>query len=296
MSFLKISLSILTATSLLTAQSADPIHIGTRPESITRGFEGDFFVTVMGEKEPADAVIKRIDAKGKITTFTGGFDEPKGIAFVVDTLVVSDLCRVWAIDSKGVARVLAHRDSFPKEIRYLNDVAVVPGEDAVYVTDMGSNHLMFETPGKLWPLDSDGAKAIPLHGRVYKITLDGEVTEIVGEHPDMRNPNGVGVGINGEILIAGFFTGKISAYENGKLRLIAEGFRGADAIEQDPNGVYYISSWTEGKVWSYDPKTKKTRILKEGQKSAADFFFDRQARQLICPDMHTGLLHTISLK
>ena len=118
----------------------------------------------MGEQNPGDAVIKRIDSDGKITTFAGGFDEPKGIAFVGGALVVSDLCRVWSIDSQGQAKVLAHRGSFPHEIRYLNDVAAVPGEEAVYITDMGSNHLMFESPGKLWPLESEEAKAIPSHG------------------------------------------------------------------------------------------------------------------------------------
>ena len=291
----KIILTVLASTTILNAQSLKPIDIGTRPESLTRGFDGHLFVTVMGEKKPGDAVIKRIHKDGTISIFSGGFDEPKGIAFVGDMLVVSDLGRVWAIDSNGVAKVLAHRGSFPEEIRYLNDVAAVPGENAVYVTDMGSNHLMFESPGKLWPLNSDEAKALPSHGRVYKINLSGEVTKVVPTHPDMRNPNGVGVGLKGEILVAGFFTGKISAYQNDKLSLIAEGFRGADAIEQDKDGVYYISSWTQGKVWSYDPKTKKTTVLKEGQESAADFFFDRKARQIICPDMVTGLLHTISL-
>jgi len=283
MSLSKTLFSVLATASLL---PAEPIQIGTRPESLTRGFDDHLFVTVMGEKEPGDAVIKRIDAEGEITS----------IAFVGETLVVSDLCRVWAIDSQGVARVLAHRGSFSHEVRYLNDVATVPGEEAVYVTDMGSNKLMFESPGKLWPLDSEEAKALPSNGRVYKITLKGEVTEVVPSHPDMRNPNGVGVGRDGTILVAGFFTGKISAYKDGELTLIAEGFRGADAIEQDKDGIYYISSWILGKVWSYNPETKETAILKEGQETAADFFFDRQAREIICPDMMTGLLHTIPLK
>jgi len=222
MSISKTIFALVASTTLLVAESSEPIKIGTRPESLTRGFDGHLFVTVMGEEEPGDAVIKRIHTDGTITTFAGGFDEPKGIAYVGDTLVVSDLCRVWAIDSKGQAKVLAHRASFPKEIRYLNDVAVVPGEDAVYVTDMGTNKLMFESPGKLWPLDSDEAKALPSHGRVYKITLAGEVTEVVPSHPDMRNPNGVGNGQKGDILVTGFFTGKISSYQNGKLILIVK--------------------------------------------------------------------------
>jgi len=59
--------------------------------------------------------------------------------------------------------------------------------------------------------------------------------------------------------------------------------------------MYYISSWTQGKIWSYDPKSKKTTVLKEGQQSAADFFFDREARVIICPDMLAGLIYRIPL-
>ena len=91
MLFSKLFFALLGAATLL---SAEPIQIGTRPESLARGFEGDLFVTVMGEQNPGDAVIKRIDSDGKITTFAGGF----------------------------------------------------------------------ESPGKLWPLESEEAKAIPSHG------------------------------------------------------------------------------------------------------------------------------------
>lgn len=288
--------TFLTVAALLLPHAAaiETIDIGTRPESVTRGFDGDLFVTVMGEKEPGDAVIKRIAKDGTQTIFAGGMDEPKGIAFVGDHLVCSDLTRVWKIDSLGTATVLAHRHSFPETVRYLNDVAAVPGENAVYVTDMGSNHLMFGEDG-LWPLDSDEANAIPANGRVYKITLDGEIFIAVPGHLDMRNPNGVGIGKNGQILIGGFFTGKLLEYRDGTLTTIADGFRGADAVEQCVNGNYYISSWTQGKVWSFDPETKETTILHEGMQSGADFYFDREANELICPDMLAGTLTTIPL-
>ena len=287
--------TIALALTIGSLEAQVPQELGTRPESITRGFDGDLFVSVMSEKEPGDAVIKRLDSEGKLTVFAGGMDEPKGIAFVGEHLVVSDLGRVWKINKKGEASILAHRHSFPKQIRFLNDVVAVPGEAAVYVTDMGSNHLMFETPGKFWALDSEEAKAIPAHGRLYKVTLDGKVTEILSGAPEMRNPNGVGIGRDGQILIGGFFTGNLLEYRNGKLEVIASGFRGADAVEQDKDGIYYISSWTQGKVWSYDRKTKKTTVVKEGLQAAADFYFDKQARKLYCPDMLEGTLHTIAL-
>lgn len=39
----------------------------------------------------------------------------------------------------------------------------------------------------------------------------------------------------------------------------------------------------------------KTMVVKEGLKAAADFYFDKQARKLYCPDMLEGTLHVIAL-
>ena len=39
----------------------------------------------------------------------------------------------------------------------------------------------------------------------------------------------------------------------------------------------------------------KTMVVKEGLKAAADFYFDKQARKLYCPDMLEGALHVIAL-
>ena len=84
--FFKNTIALALTIGSLEAQASQ--ELGTRPESITKGFDGDFFVSVMGEKEPGDAVIKRMDSEGKLTVFAGGMDEPKGIAFVGEHLVV----------------------------------------------------------------------------------------------------------------------------------------------------------------------------------------------------------------
>ena len=46
----------------------------------------------------------------------------------------------------------------------------------------------------------------------------------------------------------GIFTGNLVSYKN-EMDIIAAGFRGADAIEQDGD-MLYVSSWPLGKVWS----------------------------------------------
>ena len=60
--------------------------------------------------------------------------------------------------------------------------------------------------------------------------------------------SGAGCQSNKETLLMGdFFTGNLVSYKNGKMEIIASGFRGADAIEQDGD-MLYVSSWPLGKV------------------------------------------------
>ncbi len=81
-----------------------------------------------------------------------------------------------------------------------------------------------------------------------------------------------------------FFTGNLVSYEDGKMKVIASGFRGADAIEQDGNMIY-VSSWPLGKVWSYNIESKVQKVLSADFTTAADFYHDRTNNQLIVPDM-----------
>ena len=72
---------------------------------------------------------------------------------------------------------------------------------------------------------------------------------------------GTGCQSNKETLLMGdFFTGNLVSYKNGKMDIIASGFRGADAIEQDGD-MLYVSSWPLGKVWSYNLATQEQNCL-----------------------------------
>jgi len=268
------------------------IDVGKRPESVTRGFGGDLFVTVMNGKEKGDGVVKRIHG-GKVTVFATGLDEPKGIAFVGDHLVTTDLLRVWKINAKGEATVIATAEDFPEEILYLNDAAAAPG-GGVYITDMGDKDKMRDSSGEFYGLDSTEAKQIEVVGRVYHVSLDGEATLALGPSDLMLCPNGVGVGRDGQLLVGAFFTGNLLEAHDGHLRVVAAGMRGADAVEQDQRGNYYVSSWSQGKAWKVNSKGKKT-VLVEGLKSAADFYFDREEEKLYLPDMLAGKVYIVSL-
>lgn len=266
-----------------------PLNVGTRPESVTRGFGGHLYVSVMNGQLPGDAVIKVI-REGAVEVFATGLDEPKGLAFTGEYLVTTDLKRVWKIDAQGRATVLADANDFPKPVSYLNDAAPASDGRSVYVTDMGARDRI-NGPAGLWPLDSTEAAALPVIGRVYRIWLDGRIEIVVDANADMPCPNGVAVDPQGGLLVAEFFKGNLLSVRDGKIRVLNTGYRGADGIERRADGRIYVSSWVQGKVWRFDRNGKNPKVLAEGFQSAADFFLDEKAGKLVLPDMKAGTLN-----
>jgi sugar lactone lactonase YvrE len=272
------------------------IAVGKNPESVTKGFGGHFYVTVMNEANvEGDGVIRKVSGE-KVEDFATGLDNPKGIVFIGRHLVTADTKRVWKIDEKGQKTVLAEEKSFPFPIgSFLNDVAAAPDGKSVYVSDMGASSKMRDPQGKLWPLDSSEAKALPAIGRIYQITLDGKISIAVDANADMPCPNGVSAPDSDTLLIGEFFTGNLIAQSKGQRKILATGYRGADAIERDAQGNIYVSSWTQGKVWKLDAHGQNGTVIAEGFKSAADFYLDLEAKQIVLPDMLAGTLTYLPL-
>jgi len=291
----KVLLYILNlALAFSTLGEAKTLKVGTKPESVCRGFDGKLYVTMINGEEPGDGGINVIDGD-KVREFCRGMNSPKGIAFVGGLLVTADETTLWKVDKKGKATKIAEKKDFPKEIEFLNDVAASRDMKSVYVTDMSTPSPMFD-PDKertLWPIGSKQDKELPRKGCVYKVSLEGKVTLAVPPgNKLMRFPNGVTVTgkKDKETLVMGdFFTGNIVAFSNKKFRVLATGMRGADAVEFG-KGVIYVSSWPLGKVWKYDRKNKETTVLSDKFTTAADFFYDRKNKQLIVPDMLGGTL------
>ena len=286
-----ISLGLTVSTS---AGEVKILKVGTKPESVCRGFDGKLFVSIINAEEPGDGGINIIDGD-KVKEFCRGMNSPKGLAFVGGFLVTADETTVWKVTKKGKVTKLAEKKDFPSEIEFLNDVVASRDKKSVYVTEMSSPGPMFD-PDKertLWPINSKQDKELPSKGCVYKVTLEGKVTLAVpAGNKLMRFPNGVTVtGKKGEeILVMGdFFTGNIVAYNKEKFRVLAKDMRGADGVAFGP-GAIYVSSWPLGKVWKYDRKAKKLMVLSDKFTTAADFFFDRKNKQLIIPDMLGGTL------
>ncbi|AWG23226.1 gluconolaconase [Flavobacterium faecale] len=272
-----------------------PLKVGVKPESITKGFNDNYYVTLMNGAEIGDGEILEISKNG-VKVFAKGFDEPKGIVFLEGHLYLSDLTRIWKVDSTGHANVFVKKEDFPEAVLYLNDVAVDAESKGIYVADMGAVKYMRDANKVLWPLDSEQAKLIPQLGRIYHVDLDGHISITQDTSPLMLNPNGVGVDNKGNIMVGAFFLGNFLVKREGKLTPLKGQFRGADGVEQDSKGNYYVSSWTAGTVWKIDGKTEKATVLIEGLKSAADFYLEEDKGRLLVPDMLAGMIYAVSIE
>ena len=274
------------------------LKVGTKPESVCRGFDDKLYVTMINGDEPGDGGINMVEGDN-VTEFCRGMNSPKGIAFVGGFLVCADETTVWKVDKAGVASKLAQKDDFPSPVEFLNDVAASKDGKSVYVAEMGQPGWMFDPYGerKLWPIDSDKAKP-PMKGCVYNVGLDGEIKLAVPPGNKMLlAPNGVTVigDADQEIVVMGdFFPGNIVSYDGKSFEILATGMRGADGVEFGDD-VIYVSSWPLGKVWKFDRKAKETTVLSDKLTTAADFFFDRKNNQLIVPDMLEGTLTFLPL-
>lgn len=271
-----------------------PVNVGERPESITKGFDDNYFVTVMNAKEAGDGGVNVISPDG-VESFFRGADEPKGIVYHKGHLYFSDVTRVWKVDKDGKGTVFADKGDFPEEVLYLNDVSLDGKGTGIYVVDMGSTSTMRDENSNLWPLDSEEAKNVPNLGRVYHIDLSGNVSIAQDTSALMPNPNGVGIDNNGNFMVGSFFRGNFLVNKNGALAPLKGVFRGADAVEQGKNGDYYVSSWQAGTAWKIDGKTEESTVLISGLQSAADFYLEEEKGRLLLPDMKAGTVQSVSI-
>jgi hypothetical protein len=291
--------SLCLATLLVspvTAQTASKtISVGESPESVCRGFGGRLYVTLINGEEPGDGSIVEIDGDD-VKEFARGLNDPKGIVYVGGFLITADQTTIWKVGPDGKATRLVELKNFPQPVEFLNDVAVGKADDAVYVSEMSNPSPMFDPSGerKLWPIGGSEDKDLPRKGRVYRVTLKGEIDEVIpAGGADLRFPNGVAVEIGDDgkdiVYAADFFVGKVFAYDAIGYREVASGMRGFDGLAVTPD-AFYGSSWTEGKVWRVDRKTGRMDVILDGLQSAADFYHDAESNQLIIPDMIAGTL------
>ena len=92
-----------------------PVKVGEKPESITKGFNENYYVTVMNGSENGDGEVVEISENG-VNVFAKGFDQPKGIVYLKGHLYFSDVTKVYKVDKEGNVSVFINKEDFPKEV------------------------------------------------------------------------------------------------------------------------------------------------------------------------------------
>lgn len=292
----------LEAASVL--QPGDTVAVGPRPESITRGWGGKLYVSIQGQPDLGlnDGEVRVLDpVTGTVSPFVTGLDNPRGLAFTGKNLVVADTTVVWIIDRSGAKRILAGPSAFPHPVSLLNDAAPADGGRAVYVTEMGARAQSRDANGVLWPTESTQAVAIPAAARTYRISLTGQVTEVVTPSRKGLILNGVTESRRpGHLLVGDTFYGSVIDVDlrTGGRAIVATGFRGADGLSQGRDSSIYVSSFDTGAVWKMDAdgENPRTLLLGSGSGTAADFYLDEQGQRIFVPDTTDGTAIVISAR
>ena len=291
-SFKTILLSAVVAASLVACSDKEAAAPATveltkitglkSPESVVQANNGKIYVSeinVFGKD--GDGQISVIE-NGKATLFADGFDDPKGLVIIGDSLYVADKTQICKINLADASQkeVFVAASAFPKPPQFLNDLEADP-QGNLYVSDSGD--IMGTGKG----------------GVIYKINAGGEVTKLIDgtDNPLVMAPNGLLADDTGTYLTFVDFTSGILYNlntETGEVSDLEEGFGGGDGLVHHSNGTLYVSDWKNGKVFSLDVKGDVATVGPQYQ-AAADIAITKDERYLMVPDMKAGELDFIDL-
>jgi sugar lactone lactonase YvrE len=280
------------------------LPVGPRPESITKGWDGKFFVSIQGAPDLGrnDGEIRTFDpASGATTTFVTGLDNPRGITFTGRYLVVTDTTVLWIIDRSGAKRILAAPADFPHPVAFFNDVVSEPGTQSVLVTEMGGRAFMRDpATGRLWPTDSPQALLIPVSSRIYRVSLTGKVSDFLAPTRKALVMNGVALGPSrgiqrGHVLAVDMFYGNLVDIDpiSRKTTIVVTGLRAADGLAQARNGFYYVTSFDNGRLYKVSRDGENIQVLLDnvGFQSTADLYLDENAKRVLVADtLHNAII------
>jgi hypothetical protein len=135
--------------------------------------------------------------------------------------------------------------------------------------------------------------------RVYRITVDGKVSDAVT--PSRRNlvMNGVIRTGHHHLMVVDMFYGNVTDVDlrDNRKTVIGTGFRAADGVDQSRNGTIFVASFDNGAVWSMDRDGENPKLLLQGlgRSSTADLMLDEPGKRLLVADTLHGTVIIIPL-
>jgi gluconolactonase len=252
------------------------------PESVVQAKDGKIYVSEINEfGKDGDGQISVIE-NGQVSLFVDGFNDPKGLVIIGDSLYVADKTQIIKINlADATKEVFVNASAFTKPPQFLNDLEADP-QGNLYVSDSGD--IMGTGKG----------------GVIYKINANGEVTKLIDgeDNPLVMAPNGLLADDTGKVLLFVDFTSGILYTlntETSELTDIDEGFGGGDGLVHHSSGTMYVSDWKNGKVFAVGVDGEITPIGPQYQASA-DIALTKDEHYLMVPDMKAGELDFIDLK
>jgi glucose/arabinose dehydrogenase len=265
------------ATSKAAASSTTITGL-TMPESAIAHPDGRVFITEIGEfGKGGDGQITIINTDGSKSVLAAGLNDPKGIDLFNNKLYVADINQVIKVDLAGHVTLLADSKSLPGKAVFLNDIEI-DGLGNVYISDSG------EENGE--------------HAGIYKITPEGEISEVLTADSGIKRPNGLLMDGVDSLLVADFGTGDLfrANLATDTVTKLNQGFGGADGLVRDSHGLLYVSDWHNGKVWQLAEPKATPQLISDNFQSAADITFSADGQYLLVPDMKGGEMQYLPVR
>lgn len=243
------------------------------PESVLYDAANDvLYVSNIGgvppTKKDGDGYISKLSPDGKIITlkWATGFDAPKGLGLLGNTLYVTDIDRLKAVDIKTGKTINTWKVT---GATFLNDVATTV-DSVVYFTDSDKSTIHELRKGKLSVVKTD-------------TTFGGT--------------NGIFVYGN-DLYLAGMNSGGVFKMNMGDKSIVklASGIGAGDGIERYQDG-WIVSNWN-GEIHHIDSEGKVTELLdtQDAKLNTADIEVIEERNLLLIPTFFGNKVVAYSLK
>jgi hypothetical protein len=230
------------------------------PESVLYHQENDvvYVSNIAGTPptaEDGDGFISRMNTDGQIIDmrWVEGLDAPKGMGVFGNTLYVTDINELVAIDIENGS--ISNR--YPVEgATFLNDVTVSP-DGIVYFTD------------------SDDATIHMLSNDEVSVFMEGDM---------LNRPNGL-YHEPDYLMIASSGDGQVKrvSFADKSLEVLADGVGNGDGIVPDGDGNYLVSNW-KGGLYFLSSEWELTQLLDtEDEMNTADIDYIMDENLLLVP-------------